>query len=293
MTENNTWPHVFAGICSGMTTSLVTCPLDVIKTRKQNATYLQHGTWKSLQSMWTKEGLRGMYRGLTPTLVGYIPTYAIYFPLYHLAKQTWPTILHDAQHPALVHVLSSMSAGVVSSGLTNPLWIIRTRLMTQDLHTKHPYHGIFDAARRIWQNEGLRGMTKGLAASSLGVVHTAFYFPIYERLKLTLNHDHPSRIKSHQVLLASTTAKVIASVAAYPHEVLRTRFQTQVKDGPYHKFLQAISYIYKTEGWKGFYRGLATSLFRSIPATGITFVTFEAVLQALTHPSSHMDVLTT
>lgn len=44
------------------------------------------GTLKRIRM---EEGLRGLYRGLTPTIVGYLPTWAIYFTIYDYCKITW------------------------------------------------------------------------------------------------------------------------------------------------------------------------------------------------------------
>ncbi|CAG8796477.1 9977_t:CDS:1, partial [Cetraspora pellucida] len=40
----------------------------------------------TLRRIWTEEGIRGLYRGLGPTLYGYLPTWAIYFSAYDYFK---------------------------------------------------------------------------------------------------------------------------------------------------------------------------------------------------------------
>jgi len=47
----------------------------------------------TLTRIWSEEGIRGLYRGLGPTIFGYLPTWAIYFTAYDyfkdlVAKQT-------------------------------------------------------------------------------------------------------------------------------------------------------------------------------------------------------------
>jgi hypothetical protein len=92
-----------------------------------------------------------MYRGLGPTILGYLPTWAIYFTVYDGIK----TIFGEApgatknserlypaaqvkgyqpairEHPWSLHILSAMAAGAASSICTNPLWVIKTRFMVQ------------------------------------------------------------------------------------------------------------------------------------------------------------------
>lgn len=91
-----------------------------------------------------------MYRGLGPTILGYLPTWAIYFAVYDSIKRKFGEtqsqevegkrhIYPAAQvkgyqplareHPWTLHILSAMTAGAASTICTNPLWVIKTRFM--------------------------------------------------------------------------------------------------------------------------------------------------------------------
>lgn len=37
--------------------------------------------------IWTEEGVRGMYRGLGPMLLGYLPTWAVYLTVYDRSRE--------------------------------------------------------------------------------------------------------------------------------------------------------------------------------------------------------------
>jgi solute carrier family 25 folate transporter 32 len=79
-----------AGAGAGLVASIITCPLDVIKTRLQ----AQHvskaagyeGFGVTVGRIWKGSGVRGFYRGLGPTIGGYLPTWGIYFTVYDLVK---------------------------------------------------------------------------------------------------------------------------------------------------------------------------------------------------------------
>jgi solute carrier family 25 folate transporter 32 len=79
-----------AGAGAGLVASIITCPLDVVKTRLQaqhvskNAGY--EGFALTVKRIWGQSGLRGFYRGLGPTVGGYLPTWGIYFTVYDLVK---------------------------------------------------------------------------------------------------------------------------------------------------------------------------------------------------------------
>jgi solute carrier family 25 folate transporter 32 len=50
---------------------------------------LYKGTVGTLTRIWQEEGIRGLYRGLGPTVLGYLPTWAIYFTAYDYCKSHW------------------------------------------------------------------------------------------------------------------------------------------------------------------------------------------------------------
>lgn len=68
---------------------------------------------------------------------------------------------------------------------------------------------------------------------------------------------------------------MIASVATYPHEVLRTRLQIQKAsgDGSYAGIIQTFKQIVRTEGYPGLYRGMGVNLLRTVPASALTILT--------------------
>lgn len=94
--------NALAGAIGGFTSGVVTCPLDVIKTKLQAQGGLKsvqrgrhvghHQVYKGLfgtaSVIWRDEGLRGMYRGLGPIILGYLPTWAVWFTVYNKSK-TW------------------------------------------------------------------------------------------------------------------------------------------------------------------------------------------------------------
>lgn len=92
--------NALAGAVGGFTSGVVTCPLDVIKTKLQAQGGLAHlngrhvgqrklynGLFGTAKVIWRDEGLRGMYRGLGPIIMGYLPTWAVWFTVYNKSKK--------------------------------------------------------------------------------------------------------------------------------------------------------------------------------------------------------------
>lgn len=92
--------HTIAGAIGGFTSGIITCPLDVIKTKLQaqggyvptdqgrhaGHPKLYNGLVGTAKVIWREEGIRGMYRGLGPIVLGYLPTWAVWFTVYNKSK---------------------------------------------------------------------------------------------------------------------------------------------------------------------------------------------------------------
>ena len=98
-------------------------------------------------------------------------------------------------------------------------------------------------------------------------------FPFPER------HSHDRPVPAHTILFCSAVAKMTASVATYPHEVVRTRLQTQrrllLPSGAPRKrsgIVRTTRKIIHFEGWRGLYKGLSVNLLRTVPNSAVTML---------------------
>ncbi|KAL9596423.1 MAG: hypothetical protein Q9219_005807 [cf. Caloplaca sp. 3 TL-2023] len=322
------------GASSGAVSGVVSCPLDVIKTKLQAqggfqiprqdvklATAAYRGVYGTAATIWKEDGIRGMYRGLGPMLLGYIPTWAVYLTVYNETQAFFRT---KTNNRFLADVYASLTAGACSTMTTNPIWVIKTRLMAQSNarnalnHSRPPWHyrNTLDAARKMYRVEGLLSFYSGLTPALFGLTHVAIQFPLYEVLKarftgIGVGIKETDEDRSHHfygLALAVFLSKVCASTATYPHEVVRTRLQTQQRSPsdafsndassrgansdhgrssgkinstnalgniPYRGTIQTCKAILLEEGWRGFYAGLGTNLIRAVPAAMTTILTFE------------------
>ncbi|KAI8527694.1 hypothetical protein RHMOL_Rhmol12G0094900 [Rhododendron molle] len=159
-----------AGAAAGAIAATTVCPLDVIKTRLQvhGLPDVPHSGQRgsviitSLRNIIQTEGVKGMYRGLTPTLVALLPNWAVYFTVYGHLKGLLCT--HGGcQLTFGANMIAASGAGAATAIATNPLWVVKTRLQTQGMrHGVVPYNGIFSALRRIAHEEGIHGLYRSV-----------------------------------------------------------------------------------------------------------------------------------
>lgn len=101
----------------------------------------------------------------------------------------------------------------------------------------------------MYTTEGILSFYSGLTPALLGLTHVAVQFPAYEYLKIKFTGQGmgggPGDVDGDPhwigVLSSSILSKMLASSATYPHEVIRTRLQTQRRPAPGHEYLGGMS----------------------------------------------------
>ena len=342
-----------AGSLAGAATAVFVCPLDVLKTRLQvtaavsstsssssgSSSVRRPGIASSLRSIFTAEGVTGLYRGLTPTLAALLPNWAVYFTTYDrlkarigdaAAERGWvkpgpssslssPFDLDAAKkaakhHPA-VHCAAACGAGGATLLVTNPLWVVKTRLQTQHLNLEigsaakkgggganQPralYKGTADALVRIAREEGARGLWAGALPSLVGVAHVAVQFPLYEKFKQLLadarrrkkegesagasdsSDADTDALPASALVIASAASKAVASSLTYPHEVVRSHMHVEGSGSPAALAATCRRLYLDGGGVRAFYRGCGTNLVRTTPAAALTFTSFELIARGL------------
>ncbi|KAM3874643.1 solute carrier family 25 member 36-A isoform 2-T2 [Diretmus argenteus] len=308
MSQRDTLVHLFAGGCGGTVGAILTCPLEVVKTRLQSSSITLYvsevqlstvngasvarmsppGPLHCLKLILEKEGPRSLFRGLGPTLVGVAPSRAIYFAAYSSAKERLNGVLEPDS--TQVHMVSAGMAGFTAITATNPIWLIKTRLQLDARNRGERRMSAFECVRRVYQADGVRGFYRGMSASYAGISETVIHFVIYESIKRRLseakaaqNMDEEEEVSKDAsdfvgLMLAAATSKTCATTIAYPH-VIRTRLREE--GTKYRSFFQTLTTVPKEEGYRALYRGLTTHLVRQIPNTAIMMCTYELVVYLL------------
>lgn len=276
--------HLLSAGVAAAASAVAVQPLDVLKTRLQTNVALRQNLFANLRHIFRVEGSRGLYRGLVPTLGSVVPSISIYFTLYNSIKKNLGC---PSGEPLRDVATQSLAAGLASSAtaaITNPLWLVKTRLQTQPiLKNQKNTHSTIGTVRAIVREEGVRGLYKGLNASFLAASQAMVQFPIYEELKILMcNQDHTAKRKTCSYLAASAISASLACILTYPAEVVRARLQAQGSVRVYDGVIHAFRKIVAQEGASGLYRGLLTSLIKMTPAHAISFTTYECILRFLT-----------
>ncbi|KAL3794511.1 hypothetical protein ACHAW5_001321 [Stephanodiscus triporus] len=188
------WIPFVAGASARLASSVVTAPLELVRTRQAANPIRRGGVLEEFRLIVKTSGLAGLYRGLVPMILRDVPFGATYFPTLELTRSvmsnstflgSWGKRHHRVEMmgtrpPVAVDALEAfvggMIAGSLATVLTTPFDVVKTRRMTTtSSHTTclviRPGGGgtMFDHMRRIFQEEGHAGLWRGNCARMMKV----------------------------------------------------------------------------------------------------------------------------
>ncbi|XP_066295891.1 solute carrier family 25 member 36-like isoform X2 [Branchiostoma lanceolatum] len=220
-TQRNPAIHLIAGGAGGTAGAILTCPLEVVKTRLQSSVYtfpssnvllagLQngHGTPAGIVQLSTcaqtsteafvttarpSIGIVQCIRhiveneGVLALFKGLGPNLVGVAPSRAIYFGTYAQAKkffnrHLKYESSAVHMCSAMTAGFTACTLTNPIWYVKTRLQLDQKKTGDNLT-VRDCVRKTYGREGLRGFYRGVTASYAGISETVIHFVIYEHIK--------------------------------------------------------------------------------------------------------------
>lgn len=182
--------------------------------------------------------------------------------------------------------LAGSMAGYTQITLTYPLEVMRSRLaLDAGMGEGAQYKGVMDCAGRIFREEGLRGLYKGLAPTyASGIPYIATQMTFYTTFQRMLPVDEQGNSPVWAKLCAGASAGVIAQSLSFPGDTLRKRMQNDGIGGKpkqYKGLIDACKQIMRQEGPKAFYHGIKANMISALPGTAIQFVAFDMLKSAM------------
>jgi hypothetical protein len=139
-------------------------PIYVIKTRFEVVGFHGYSSFfEAFKRIRAEEGYSGFMKGLKQGIVKDVPSSALFYSLYEGFKYEFVKMgVHSVQYQAIG---ASLCATVVVALLTNPIDVIRTRILYLHFskNTNHDYKGIISGIAQLARQEGARGLLAGLA----------------------------------------------------------------------------------------------------------------------------------
>lgn len=275
------WRTGLAGGMAGSAAKTLVAPLDRVKILFQanNPQFAKYsGSWfgvvTAMKDIYKDDGVRGLYRGHSATILRIFPYAAIKFLAY---EQIRSVIIPSRQHETPIRrLLSGSLAGVTSVFFTYPLEVMRVRLAFETKRDSRS--SLSDICRRIYNEApppvraaegaaavvtntvqavvpkaGIANFYRGFSATIMGMLPYAgmsflthdtagdvLRLPAiskYTTLPKPSNSpiDKPAPLTSWAELIAGGIAGLVSQTSSYPIEVVRRRMQVGGAVGDGHR----------------------------------------------------------
>ncbi|KAJ1963103.1 mitochondrial aspartate-glutamate transporter agc1 [Dispira parvispora] len=231
------WAEIPAGCTAGGSQVIFTNQLEIVKIRLQVPGELL----KSVDVV-SRQSAISIVPGAC--LLRDIPFSAIYFPVYaHLKKD----VFGEAPGVKLGMgqlLLAGAVAGMPAAYLTTPADVIKTRLQVEVRKGQTAYHGIMDATRKIYAEEGFRAFFKG------GVARVFRSSPQFDLFPLPgLNYYSSSPVTGGAAPVTPGLTKPLAKVSGLlqrPRELTDMTALASIKARNAAKLIHDVNYTFGT-----------------------------------------------
>ncbi|KAK1659353.1 mitochondrial carrier domain-containing protein [Colletotrichum godetiae] len=287
------WGKAVAGASGAVLANALVYPLDIVKTRLQVQVKSQPGavatdpsdpvephyssTWDALSKIVAEDGAKGLYAGMSGSLLGVASTNFAYFYWYSVVRALYLRSAKTSAPPStLIELSLGAIAGAVAQLCTIPVAVITTRQQTQ---RKTERKGFVDTAREVINGEdGPFGLWRGLKASLVLVVNPAITYGAYERLKEVI-FPGKNNLKPWEAFLLGAISKSLATIATQPLIVAKVGLQSRPpperKGKPFGSFIEVMNFILEREGVSGLFKGMGPQILKGLLVQGILMMTKE------------------
>ncbi|XP_067943458.1 mitochondrial basic amino acids transporter-like [Watersipora subatra] len=267
-----------AGCLAGVAGVFVGHPFDTVKVRLQGQSSknpLYRNALDCFRTTIRKEGPKGLYKGVSSPLYSLTLINAVVFGVQG-------NILRRMDDSLTSHFLAGTAAGLSQCWITSPMELVKIRMQSQGEGERHinkkVYTSALDCGRKIYQAEGIRGIYRGLTATTLRELPAfGVYFATYEYLCRLFSPNGSKDSPTYVLLMAGGVAGCSSWFSNYPIDVLKTRIQKDglYVDGKFHYkysgYIDCIRHSVAQDGYSVFFRGLSPTLTRAFVTNAATF----------------------
>ncbi|KAF9247103.1 peroxisomal membrane protein PMP47B [Melanogaster broomeanus] len=279
--------HSLAGAAGGVVAMLATYPLVVLSTRAAVETKNDDKTvTQAVLDIVKREGVRGLYGGLSSSLVGIAVTNGVYYYFYERSRSI---ILGSKPGFKALSTLESMLAGLIAGSATtiisNPIWVVQTSQATSHSSASNIRKlGVLETIEKILSKDGLAGFWRGIGPALVLVINPVIQYTIFEQLKNALIKSRTAKLRASGRVSAvavlsdldffflGALSKLVATGTTYPYIVVKSRLQAgKAHAERYKSSLHGLSTILEEEGLQGLYKGAGSKLLQSALTAAILF----------------------
>ncbi|WEW55738.1 hypothetical protein PRK78_001171 [Emydomyces testavorans] len=293
--------HFAAGLFSGLTSSILLQPADLLKTRVQQCreTAALLPTIRHILS--SSHPIRGLWRGTLPSALRTGFGSALYFTSLNTLRTAVAASSPEQRRkgrsssalPKLSHTANLVTGAVarVSAGFVMmPVTVLKVRYES-DYYT---YRSLWSAAKDIVRHEGVRGLFSGFGATAIrDAPYAGLYVVFYEQSKRNLaaflGPATTSGVQSKDPInpraptstatvnfISGALAAGLATTITNPFDVVKTR--VQLMPSKYRNMVRATRLMLREDGVRSLFGGLGLRMGRKALSSALAWTLYEELI---------------
>ncbi|ORY63956.1 mitochondrial carrier domain-containing protein [Pseudomassariella vexata] len=290
--QNDNVAHALAGAGGGVLSMILTYPLITLSTRAQvESTRASTAFLTAVRQIIAREGVSGLYAGLDSAVFGISVTNFVYYYWYEFTRSFFETAaIKTGRASKKLTTVETMIAGAIAGSatviLTNPIWVVNTRMTTRKQHLEEEKGaGEPGAAKKrapttigtllaLVREEGPQALFRGVVPALVLVMNPILQYTLFEQMKNFF--EKKRRITPGVAFLLGALGKLFATSITYPYITVKSQMHV-VDNGKKEGMGQAISRVIKEEGYAGLYKGIGPKVTQSVLTAAFLFA-FKDVL---------------
>lgn len=159
-------------------------------------------------------------------------------------------------------MIAGAIAGSATVLITNPIWVINTRMTARSSKTgeqtlpgspKKGRESTISTLMYLLRQEGPKALFAGVLPALVLVINPILQYTIFEQLKNAV--ERRRRMTPKDAFYLGALGKIMATSITYPYITIKSQMHVASKDGPKESLNGSLRRIIREEGWTGLYKG--------------------------------------
>ncbi|KAI8684534.1 hypothetical protein NCS57_00119800 [Fusarium keratoplasticum] len=290
--QNDNVAHALAGAGGGLLSMVLTYPLITLSTRAQVESKKAESKFsEAVGNIIAREGISGLYSGINSALFGISITNFVYYYWYEWTRTFFEKAAAKAGRAgAKLTTVESMIAGAIAGSatviITNPIWVVNTRVTTRQQEKKKDDVEAGAEAKpskppstigtllQLLKNEGPQALFAGVIPALVLVINPILQYTLFEQLKNTV--EKRRKVTPTIAFFLGALGKLFATTITYPYITVKSQMHVQ-SEGKKEGSFAALRRIVSESGYSGLYRGIGPKVTQSVLTAALLFA-FKDVL---------------
>ena len=268
----NLGEEALGGLAAGIVGTVLGFPLDLVKTRMQTGT-ASGGIIGATRHIVKTEGLRSLYKGITPPLISLSIVNTASFTSYSYFRR----MIGGQNGWDIKNAWAGMLGAPLFGLITTPEGLLKSQMQMDNVHAKR-FRGSLHCASVLVKEHGPSVLYTGHVVNTIREgAFVGCYFYIYEGFREAFFNIFGN--SPFAVPMAGGLAGASSWFFSFPLDCIRAGVQGRDLTDPVKRgAIRVFQDLLKTRGVLGFYAGVAPSIARAFLVSGSRFSAYEGAL---------------